>query len=121
MRASLHLDGGQGRPLNDGRGSTLPAACWTFFAACSFFYPIQHQLPVWACLGLRRALFELSDSLGKAARHPVILGVARVDNDHAFFSDDIFANILAVVAAPHFHHDQNLAKLAVDLDITHSD
>jgi hypothetical protein len=44
-----------------------------------------------------------------------------VDDNHALVRDDIFADVLAVIAAAHFDDDHHLPKLAIDLDITKPD
>jgi len=43
-----------------------------------------------------------------------IVGAPRVDHDHTLGSNDIFADILAVIAAAHLDDDHHLAKLAID-------
>src|SRR5471032_339476 len=45
----------------------------------------------------------------------------RPDDDHALVGDDVFADVLAVIAAAHLDDDHDFAKLAVDLDIAQPD
>src|SRR6185437_17133206 len=69
----------------------------------------------------RRRLFPLADSLRYAGGQGDIIGLARTYHDHALVSDNVFANVLAVIATAHFDYDDHLAKLSVDFHITHPD
>src|ERR1700686_445265 len=53
--------------------------------------------------------------------HLGIVGAPRMDNDHALVGNDIFAYVLAVIAAAHLDDDHHLAELAVDFHVTQPD
>src|SRR5450432_63622 len=59
-------------------------------------------------LRFRRGLFPLADALRDSRGQRGIIGLAREDNHHTLVRDDIFADVLAVVAAAHFDHDHHL-------------
>src|ERR1039457_3686883 len=53
--------------------------------------------------------------LGDSRGQPSIVRPHRVDDHHAFVRDDIFADVLSVIAAAHLDDDHHLPKLAIDL------
>src|SRR5438874_9801004 len=58
---------------------------------------------------------------GNSASQPVVIRAPRVDDDHAFARDHIFADVFAVIAAAHFGDEKHLPQLAIDFHITHPD
>ena len=59
--------------------------------------------------------------LRNSSDQALIVREAVTNDDHTLVGDDIFADVLAVIAAAHFDHDHDLAKLAVDVYITQPD
>src|ERR1017187_1523974 len=52
---------------------------------------------------------------------PIVVSPPWVDHHDAFIRDDIFADILAMVAAAHFYDHHHLPELTVDLHIAKPD
>src|SRR6266446_1327369 len=67
-------------------------------------------------LGLAR-----TDFIRNSGDKAVIFRAAGQDYNEPIFGDDVFADILAVIAATHLHDHNDFAKLAVHLDITEPD
>src|SRR5688572_25157517 len=59
------------------------------------------RFPLFFRLRFRCRLIPLADAFRYPGGQPGILGLVRVDDHHPLVRDDIFADILAVIAAAH--------------------
>src|SRR5271168_5352013 len=60
-------------------------------------------------------------SVRDSSAHFGVVRTPRVDNHHALAGNDIFADVLAVIAAAHLDDSHHLAKLAIDFHVTQPD
>lgn len=77
-------------------------------------------LDLFASFWLGWTFFAFPDPMREAGRHRGVVSAMRADDYHSFVVNNIFSNILTVIAAAHFYHDDYFTKLSIDFYIAQS-